>query len=658
MKVEPGNPLLFGATFMEGGRWNFAIFSEEPLSHLSIASYETQNEIASFKLCDRDHRIGDVWSVTVSGLPTRFLYAWRGSRGLIIDPFARLLYTGAIWGNNRWQQAREKNELFFGVAATPSPYRWSAPAPAVSDPIIYELHVRGMTKDLSSRVKNPGTWSGLKEKAEYIASLGVNTIELLPIFEFDETEWMRPNPITGEMLYNYWGYSPLHFFSPMQRYCAYDDPIQASEEVKACIDHCHRLGLQVILDVVYNHTGEGNEMGPAYSMKLLAEKAYYLLDEEERHTNYSGCGNTLNVGHPVVQMMIRESLRHWVLEYHVDGFRFDLAGSFLRCFHGREISISPLLQEISGDPLLKNKLFILEPWDSGFIYKTGTLFRQEISTPFYEWNDRFRDDVRCYMKGDQKKKGLFATRFAGSEDMYSNAKKMTHSVNYVTSHDGFSLYDLVSYNEKHNEINGEENRDGTPNNCSWNCGIEGPSNDKKTQKLRMQQMKNFLMALLLSRGVIMLQQGDEYAHTKNGNNNSWCQDTRLNWFQWDTLERHHELVAFLKKCIALRGKSTLLSNKNFLTSKNVDWHGVIPFNPDWDNGSNFLGMVTKLGDGSPEYYIGFLPSSKGLNIELPYYEDRSWHLKLWTSTKPVLTQTTSFQKLLVPPFSSFLLEWE
>ena len=649
MKSKPGNPLLLGATFLQEGTWNFTIFTTTALSHLVIADYENQKELYSCPVT-QEHISGNLISLQLSDLPDRFFYAWRSLDRLLVDPFAHLLYTGKTWGKNRWQEALVNPDLFLALAHTPEEYPWQASSPKIEAPLIYEMHVRGMTQDSTSLVASPGTWSGLQEKIEYLASLGINTIELLPIFEFDETEWRGRNPENQELLYNYWGYSPLHFFSPMQRYSSHEDPIKASAEVKKTIDLCHQKNIQVIVDVVYNHTGEGNEQGPSYSLKALSEEEYYLLDETGAHTNYSGCGNTLNVNHPVTSHLIIESLRHWVREYHVDGFRFDLAGAFMRGFQGEELQTSPLLQAISAEPLLSSKLLILEPWDSGGIYKTGSLFSQSITTPFYEWNDRFRDDVRRFIRGDAHQKGLFATRIAGSEDLYHNPSYKTRSVNYITAHDGFTLADLVSYNEKHNLPNGEGNRDGSTDNCSWNSGVEGETNNRHILSLRNQQIKNFLLALLISKGPLMITQGDEYGHTKKGNNNSWCQDNAINWFQWDK-----PLNSFLKKCLSFRNKSSAIKEKEFFTEADIDWHGTCPFEPNWDSSDQFIGLVTKTKEGFPEYYIGFLPSPERTIVTLPDYENGSWSLGLWSAKKPKIT---SFQKIEVSPFSSFLLEWK
>lgn len=664
MKIMEGTPLLLGATYL-GTHWNFAVFSPHLVTHLVIQDYETQKEIAVFPLHRAKNRTGTLWHIAVQGLPQRFLWGWRvkteKKEHLAIDPYASLLYTGNEWGNNRWRQARDSGEVYaYGVATEPIPFQWTAPSPLkkpFSEHILYETHVRGFTKDMSSHVSSPGTWSGYMEKLDYLQSLGVTALELLPIFEFDETEWMRRHPGTGEILYNFWGYSPLHFFSPMQRYSSFHDPIQASHEFKCFINECHARSLSVILDVVYNHTGEGNEDGPAYSFKLLSESQYYITNEKGIHTNYSGCGNSFNINHPVAQRLIIDSLKHWVKEYSIDGFRFDLAGSFLRGMEGQELPFSPLLFALSHEPMLHEKLLILEPWDPCGIYKTGTLFREGTTqgASLWEWNDRFRDDTRRFIRGDSNQKGLFATRLSGSEDMYANPLKKIRSMNFVTCHDGFTLHDLVSYSEKDNWDNGEQNRDGTNENCSSNHGEEGETNDRSRQRLRTQQIKNFLIALFLSRGIPMLHQGDEYGHTKRGNNNSWCQDNALNWFQWEKCKQEKELVSFVKMLITFRKQSTTLRSSFFLKDSDIDWHGTLPFVPDWTKEDRYLGFAAKRKNGSVEFYAGFSTSDKKRTIELPSYEGVVWQFFLSTHPHHQLSLTSKAQKIQVPPYSSFIL---
>lgn len=666
MKTTAGTPLLLGATWL-GTHWNFAVFSPHLITHLIIQDYETHNEIASIPLHKATNRTGTLWHIAVKDLPRRFLWGWlvrtEKKEHLAIDPYASLLYTGNEWGNNRWRRARESGKSYaYGIATEPIPFPWTAPSPAkrpFSDHILYETHVRGFTKDPSSRVLSPGTWSGYIEKLDYLQSLGVTALELLPIFEFDETEWMRRHPNTGEILYNFWGYSPLHFFSPMQRYSSFQDPIKAAYEFKQFVNECHQRSLSVILDVVYNHTGEGNEDGPAYSFKLLSEKEYYITNEEGVHTNYSGCGNSFNANHPVVQRLIIDSIKHWVEEYSIDGFRFDLAGSFLRGMEGQELPFSPLLFTLAHEPILHDKLLILEPWDPCGIYKTGALFREGTTqgAPLWEWNDRFRDDTRRFIRGDCNQKGLFATRLSGSEDMYSNPLKKIRSINFVTCHDGFTLHDLVSYSEKDNWDNGEENRDGTRDNCSSNYGEEGETANRSRQKLRKQQIKNFLTALFLSHGIPMLHQGDEYGHTKNGNNNSWCQDNPINWFQWDTCKQEKDLISFVQMLIAFRKQSTALRSPFFLKECDIDWHGTHPFAPEWTKDDRYLGFVAKARNGSVELYAGFSTSDKKRTVVLPSYDGIVWQVFLPPHMQALFlsVQEPKAQKILIPPYSSFLL---
>lgn len=658
-----GTPLFLGATW-QGTHWNFAVFSNNPILHLVIAKYETPEKQLSFPLNSSCNKTGAIWHIAIQDLPKRFFWGWRveteNGAHLSIDPYAHLLYTGSQWGENRWKQQRDSGkEALFAVATQPEPFAWTAKSPHKqhADHIIYETHVRGFTKDHSSHVSSPGTWSGYSEKLDYLQSLGVTALELLPIFEFDETEWMRKNPKTGEDLFNFWGYSPLHFFSPMQRYSSFEDPIEASLECKRFIDECHKRSLAVILDVVYNHTGEGNEEGPSYSLKLLAENDYYIMNDEGRHTNYSGCGNSLNVNNPMTRKLLITSLHHWVVEYNIDGFRFDLAGSFFRGMNGAPLSSSPLLQDIAHDPLLQSKLLIFEPWDAGGLYKTGALFRessQETNT-FLEWNDRFRDDIRRYIRGDLHMKGLFATRLSGSEDMYTNPTHQLHTINYVTAHDGFTLHDLVSYATKQNWENAEDNRDGTNENFSSSYDNEEGA---KITHLQEQQMKNFFLALLLSHGIPLLHQGDEYGHSKQGNNNSWCHDTQRNWFQWDHSKQQKSLIHFVSKLIAFRKESHTLRSSIFLKKSDIDWHGLKPFAPHWEQADPYIGFTAKRQDGTAEFYAGFSPSNAKKTITLPSYEEGSWELLL--STHPLTQPLThsSIQKIHIAPFSAFILTWK
>ncbi len=378
--------------------------------------------------------------------------------------------------------------------------------------VIYEMHTRGFTHDPSSKVKQPGTFSAITEKIPYLKKLGVNTIELLPINEFNESEYPRKNPHTGKQLMNYWGYSTINFFSPMNRYASGDNASDTIHEFKSMVKELHRNKIEVILDVVFNHTAEGNELGPTLSFRGLENNTYYMLNNDKQFLNFSGCGNTMNCNHPVVREMIHDCLRYWVTEMHVDGFRFDLASILGRDSDGTPLSSPPLLERIALDPLFAQTKLIAEAWDAAGLYQVGSFPSWGV---WAEWNGQYRDTIRCFIKGDKNLSATFATRLCGSSDMYANGRSPSHSINFTTSHDGFTLSDLVSYNHKHNIDNGENNNDGDNHNNSWTCGAEGPTKKRLIIALRERQKRNMHMALMLSQGIPMITMGDEYGHTKN-----------------------------------------------------------------------------------------------------------------------------------------------
>jgi isoamylase/glycogen operon protein len=484
----------------------------------------------------------------------------------------------------------------------------------MSELIIYEMHLRGFTRHESSQVQNGGTWKGLQEKIDYLKKLGVNAIELLPILEFDETDCPFFN-LKGQRLSNYWGYSPLSFFAPMLRYASTFEPKKARRECKETIRALHHAGIEVILDLVFNHTQEGNEQGPIVSWKGFSERDYYLQNGFG-FLNFSGCGNTVNCNNPVVQDLIINALRHFVIEYHVDGFRFDLASIFLRGRQGQPLAEPPLLERITDDPILKNCKLIAEPWDAAGLHQVGSfstsVYRGQIR--WMEWNDDWRNTVRRFLKGESGMSGRFATKLAGSQDIYSSGSPC-NSINFITCHDGFTLNDLVTYDTKHNEDNGEENHDGIDINDSWNCGVEGASTKPEVLKLRERQQKNFLLALFLSQGIPMLTMGDEYGHTKNGNNNSYGHDSPLNWFLWDTLAERNNLFHFVQGLIALRKECSLVRHNHFLTDQDVTWHGTHPSKPDWSAPNHLVAFT--LQNDTDQLFVAFHAGLTDLRLTLP-----------------------------------------
>lgn len=640
--IYPGSPLTLGAT-LQDSIWNFAIATPHPSIELVLGDYKTGKIIERFLLDPEKNRTGNIWHIGLQAYEDRLLYGYclksikhpscSKCASFAADPYARLVKTGNSWGNNAWEHL--DTEQLISVAFKEQSETCPCKTHRKTNRIIYEAHIRGATKDPTSSVKYPGTFLGLIEKLDHLKKLGITTIELLPIFEWDESEWNRLNPKTKKRLSNYWGYSPLSFFSPMQRFGTTPDPITTSHECKELINACHDQGLEVILDVVYNHTGEGNQHGPAYSYKLLDQNAYYIMNPSDgTFTNYSGCGNSLNANHPQVSTLILSSLRYWASVYHVDGFRFDLASALSRNQLGDPMSEPPLLESVSKDPLLANTILIVEPWDAAGLYHTGTIYQlnQKKEHLFAEWNDRYRDDVRQFITGKTGMAGLFATRLCGSSDLYAESLKST--INYVTSHDGFSLYDLVSYNHKHNAENGEHNRDGADNNYSWNCGVEGLSSKKTVTNLRYRQMINFLSALLMSQGTPMLLMGDEYSHTKNGNNNAWCQDSEENWINWKKLKENIALQELIATLCHLRIKSDCFHLDRSLTDSSIQWHGQKLKNPSWEAESSLVACTLCDTKNSPQLFLAWNSGPSSITIEVPKLPEGSWRVVVNSSCLP------------------------
>lgn len=646
--LKPGVPTPLGASYDTSGWWNFAVYSPHAISQLIIGDYETGSVTDCIPLNASINRTGDIWHIAVHIKKETLLFGWKidtrfqiqASRisEYAVDPFAKLVKTGNRWGDNSWKSITEKPTLI-GVATTGSDFDWGngEHIPLHPDPLlIYEAHVRGWTKDPSSRTSFPGTYLGMIDRLPHLQSLGITAIELLPIYEFDENEWKLHNPKTGKRLYNYWGYSPLNFFSPMQRYGTTDDPITTSTELKSFVKACHEKNIAVILDVVYNHSGEGNEHGPAFSFKIFGDSTYYLMSKDETFLNYSGCGNTLNANHPVVIDLVVNSLRHWILEYRIDGFRFDLASAMTRNQIGLPMSEPSLLEAILKDPLIGKCLLITEPWDAAGLYQTGNLYRlnQCRDAGFLEWNDRFRDDVRRFIRGTKGFSGPFANRICGSEDIYGIVGSPANSINYISAHDGFSLFDIVSYNTKHNLENGEHNRDGMNENYSWNCGVEGISDKPSIVRLRDRQVKNFIVALFVSQGCPMMLMGDEYKRSKQGNNNTWCHDSPVTWMNWDEVEAECE-VPMLISCLArLRREMCCFHSDRFLTSSDVIWHGKSLNTPLWDEENQIVAFTLNDEMKKPCLFIAFNASSEKETIEIPPLQEGAWHCLVNTSKVP------------------------
>ena len=571
---SPGKPSPLGATPLESGV-NFALYAPDHKEIILALFSPDQEEPDSLIELDRKvHFTDGIWHVHVDSLPKKGHYAYRIGSSWVVDPYAKELHASASWG--------KRSDLVVADLPKEIPFDWEGvekPGYAIEELIIYEMHVRGFTKDPSSRAKHPGSFSGIIEKIPHLLDLGINAVELMPIFSFDETHHAK------EDLCNYWGYSSEHFFFPM---APYGTPTEFKEMIKAL----HKAGIEVILDVVYNHVDT-----PWYD--TLARSTYFLLDEEGHHTNYTGCGNTVQTNHPEVAALILESLRYFANEMQVDGFRFDLASIFCRSQGGSTVDNPPIIEAMCEDPLLKCAKFIAEPWDCGGLYQVGTFPRGD---RFAQWNGNFRDSVRKFLKGTDNAAGDFAHALSGSPHF--------QSINFITAHDGFTLCDLVSYNEKHNEGNGEEGRDGNGWNESWNCGIEGKTDNPEIVALRLRQMKNFILALCFSAGTPMMLMGDEYGHTREGNNNAYCQDNALNYFLWDRLEDSAELISFFKKCIALRKSCDTLLRQGALDEKSVSWH-----EPNWEPESRLVAYT--LHDKNRDLFLCFNAGGEGVDLSLP-----------------------------------------
>jgi len=616
--AETGSPLPFGAALRRHGI-NFAIFSQHATSVTLVLFLPGLAEpIAEFPLDPRLNRTGNVWHVFVRGLDPGVQYGYRMDANpntaphlnhfdptlVLLDPFAKAVASRPVWGHTGSEAA--------GVHSSPphadiieSAFDWEGDKPLnipLADSVIYELHVRGFTIHPSAGVNHPGTFAGLAEKIPYLKELGVTAVELMPVKVFDEADCDRVNPFTGERLLNYWGYQPINFFAPKKAYACSPAPGAAVREFKEMVKQFHAAGLEVILDVVFNHTAEGNELGATLSFKGIDNEIYYILDPATgAYRNYSGVGNTLNCNQPVVREMILDCLRYWVMEMHVDGFRFDLASILGRGKNGEVLANPPLIEHIAADPVLADTKVIAEAWDAAGLYQVGSF---PAWGRWAEWNGKFRDDLRRFVKGDAGMVSALATRLAGSPDLYrTGGGEPYHSINFVTCHDGFTLGDLVAYDRKHNEMNGDNNLDGSSENFSWNCGVEGPTESPEIQRLRVRQAKNLVTLLLLSDGVPMIGAGDEMRRTQHGNNNAYCQDNEISWIDWGLLEKNADLFRFFKLLIEFRRTHPGLRWRAMPGGQDatrIEWHGVHLGLPDWSWESRSLAVHLSRPDGAAE----------------------------------------------------------
>lgn len=626
--VRPGFYGINGATALREGV-NFTVCSLEATAVELLLYHRGEKKPYAVLPFPKHYRIGGVYSMIVFGLDIYdFEYAYRvdgpyaPEKGLIYDKTQPLLdpYARAVTGQSVWGE-QPNQDHGYRARVVVNDFDWGDhvdPVRPIQDLIIYELHVRGFTKDASSGVEHPGTFAGIREKIPYLKDLGITAVELMPVFEFDET--MGRREINGRMLLDYWGYNPVSFFAPNTSYTAQKEFNREGDELKGLIRELNANGIEVILDVVFNHTAEGNEKGPFFSFKGFDNRVYYMLTPEGLYYNFSGCGNTLNCNHPVVQQMILECLRYWTIEYHVDGFRFDLASILGRNEDGSPMNQPPLLKNLAGDPVLRNVKLIAEAWDAGGLYQVGSF---PAFTRWAEWNGKYRDDMRSFLKGDYWFAAAAANRLTGSMDLYTGQYKgYDSSINFITCHDGFSLWDLYSYNGKHNEDNGWNNSDGHDDNRSWNCGEEGETSDPEIQKLRLRMMKNACLALMCSRGTPMFLAGDEFGDTRFGNNNPYCQDNGISWLDWNRLKTNRELYRFFKKMIRFRKEHPAIrsdqepSETGFPT---VSVHTDKPFEHEINSDTKALAVcyAGKTGQGEDLVYVALNVYWEEQRFELP-----------------------------------------
>jgi isoamylase len=608
--VATGSSAPLGATVLPGGV-NFSVFSKRAtlIELLLFDDADAPTPARIIPLAAKGHRTYHYWHAFVSGLEPGQVYAYRAhgplapERGLrfdaekvLLDPYGLAIAVPDSYDRSAAIRPGGNAAVAMkSVIADRGRYDWEGDQPLkrpFTETIIYELHVRGFTQHASSGVRpeTRGTYAGLIEKIPYLKDLGVTAIELLPVFQFDPHDAPR-----GQV--NYWGYQPVSFFAPHHAYSSRKKPLGVLDEFRDMVKALHRAGLEVILDVVFNHTTEGGADGPTLCYRGLGNEFYYLLEKNKsRYADYTGCGNTLNANQPIVRRLIQDSLRYWATEMHVDGFRFDLASILSRDETGNPLPNPPVLWDIESDPLLAGTKLIAEAWDAAGLYQVGTF----VGDTWQEWNGRFRDDVRRFLKSDNGSVSRLASRLLGSPDIYGHEEREAEqSINFVTCHDGFTLNDLVSFNHKHNEANGENNRDGSDDNLSWNCGAEGPTDDPAIEALRNRQIKNFFALELLAAGTPMLLMGDEVRRTQQGNNNAYCQDSTISWFDWTLLDRHADIHRFVKRLNLFRQRrdvvveDAVLSLNELLGRARIEWHGVALNHPDWSDHSHALALTLR-----------------------------------------------------------------
>jgi glycogen operon protein len=677
LQIARGRSLPLGASAQPDGV-NFALLCRNGTAvFLVVSSLEGNDILAEIALHPKRNRTGDHWHILVNGLPPAFSYGWRvdgpsepghayNPENILLDPAATALTNAALWGKPNEPNAKStiRRSVFLRRS-----FNWQEDVPLLTpleDSIIYELHVRGFTWHPSSLVAAPGTFAGLAEKIPYLQALGVTAIELLPIHEFDENDCPFTDPTFGARLRNFWGYNSVAFAAPKAGYAKSAREHGQVTEFREMVRALHAAGIEVFLDVVFNHTGEGDYRGRTYSFRGLDNQLYYMIGPKGEYLNFSGCGNTVNCNNPVVRSLLLNCLRFWVADMHVDGLRFDLASVMGRDSQGNILVEPPVVEMIAEEGVLRECKLIAEPWDAAGLYQVG---RFPMGRRWSEWNGQFRDDVRRFWRGDPGMAGPFATRLCGSADLYeASGRQPRHSVNFVTCHDGFTLWDLVSYNQKHNHANGENNRDGTAANFSWNCGVEGSTDNPEILGLRRRQARNLLATLFLSQGVPMMLGGDEFLRTQYGNNNAWCQDNEVSWFDWNLAGRNADFLRFVREMIALRKRHPALRRRRFFAKGEVAWHGTEPFKPDFAPTVRTVALTldgTKTGrEPDRDFYMAFNAWRDAVKFKVPPSPNgKRWRRAIDTALASPLDivgldagpQVAHWSEYVVAPYSLIVL---
>jgi isoamylase len=654
LRIARGKCLPLGASALPDGV-NFALLCRHGTTvHLVLYPLEGGDPLAEITLHPLRNRTGDHWHILIAGLPPSFSYGWRvdGPAGVgnyynpdivLFDPAATALTDSARWGHPQPGNGPCPSRR---SAYHRRPFHWREDVPPLTpleDSLIYELHVRGFTCHPSSGVARPGTFSGLTEKIPYLKELGVTAVELMPIHEFDECDCPFANPLTGEQLRNFWGYNSIAFAAPKASYADSGPGHGQLNEFREMVRTFHAAGIEVYLDVVFNHTGEGDERGRTLSFRGLDNNLYYMIGPDGRYLNFSGCGNTVNCNHPVVRSLIMNCLRFWVADMHIDGLRFDLASVLGRDYRGNVLVEPPVIELIAEEGVLADTKLIAEPWDAAGLYQVGKF---PYGLRWSEWNGRYRDDVRRFWRGEPGMARELATRLCGSADLYeASGRHPRHSVNFLTCHDGFTLQDLISYDRKHNEANGEGNRDGGDLNYSSNCGAEGPTDDPKVLALRGRQARNLIATLFLSQGVPMLLGGDEFLRTQQGNNNAWCQDNAVSWVDWSLATKNADFLRFVREMSAFRRRHPTLRRRTVPRDGEVIWHGVMPFRADFSDYSRSLALVLdgeRTGrEPDRDIYMAFNAWEETLPFTIPPSpQGRPWRRVVDTALAPPLDIVT------------------